>query len=44
MKRKDLIDKIESFGCVLIRHGNKHDILPQSENGHDAANTAPPGN
>lgn len=25
MKRKDLIRKIEKDGCVLIRHGGKHD-------------------
>jgi mRNA interferase HicA len=25
MKRVDLIKKIESLGCVLIRHGAKHD-------------------
>jgi mRNA interferase HicA len=25
MKRADLIRKIESLGCVLIRHGGKHD-------------------
>ncbi len=25
MKRVDLIKSIESFGCVLIRHGGKHD-------------------
>ncbi|MFZ2448578.1 MAG: type II toxin-antitoxin system HicA family toxin [Syntrophobacteraceae bacterium] len=25
MKRKDLIRKIEEMGCVLIRHGGKHD-------------------
>ncbi len=25
MKRKDLIRKIEQAGCVLIRHGSKHD-------------------
>ena len=25
MKRKDLIRKIENNGCVLIRHGGKHD-------------------
>ena len=25
MKRVDLIKKIESVGCVLIRHGAKHD-------------------
>ena len=25
MKRKDLIKKLEKTGCVLIRHGGKHD-------------------
>jgi predicted RNA binding protein YcfA (HicA-like mRNA interferase family) len=25
MKRAELIRKIESSGCVLIRHGGKHD-------------------
>lgn len=25
MKRKDLIKKLESIGCVFIRHGGKHD-------------------
>ena len=25
MKRKDLIKEIESNGCVLVRHGAKHD-------------------
>jgi hypothetical protein len=25
MKRVDLIRKIESFGCQLVRHGAKHD-------------------
>ena len=25
MKRTDLIRTIESFGCVFIRHGGKHD-------------------
>jgi predicted RNA binding protein YcfA (HicA-like mRNA interferase family) len=25
MKRRDLIKKIESSGCILIRHGGKHD-------------------
>jgi mRNA interferase HicA len=25
MKRKDLIKQIESMGCILIRHGAKHD-------------------
>ncbi|MBF0520347.1 MAG: type II toxin-antitoxin system HicA family toxin [Nitrospirae bacterium] len=25
MKRKDLIYEIENNGCVLIRHGGRHD-------------------
>jgi len=25
MKKKDLIKKLESFGCIFIRHGGKHD-------------------
>ena len=25
MKRRDLIQQIEGMGCVLIRHGGKHD-------------------
>ncbi len=25
MKRRDLIKKLEEIGCVLVRHGGKHD-------------------
>jgi predicted RNA binding protein YcfA (HicA-like mRNA interferase family) len=25
MKRKDLIKELESIGCMLLRHGGKHD-------------------
>ena len=25
MKRRDLVKKIEGFGCELVRHGAKHD-------------------
>jgi predicted RNA binding protein YcfA (HicA-like mRNA interferase family) len=25
VKRKDLIRKIETMGCILIRHGGRHD-------------------
>jgi mRNA interferase HicA len=25
MKRRELIKKLEKMGCVLIRHGGKHD-------------------
>jgi len=26
MKRKDLIKKILSDGCILVRHGSSHDL------------------
>jgi hypothetical protein len=25
VKRRDLIQQIEAMGCVLVRHGGKHD-------------------
>lgn len=25
MKRVDLVRRVEGFGCVLVRHGGKHD-------------------
>ena len=25
MKRRELLRKIEEMGCILIRHGGKHD-------------------
>jgi len=33
MKRKELIREIESIGCVLVRHGSKHDwyMNPESK-------------
>lgn len=31
MKRKDLIRQIESLGCILIRHGAKHDWYQNAE-------------
>ena len=30
MKRRELIGRIESTGCVLIRHGGKHDWYQNS--------------
>ncbi|MEW5987080.1 MAG: type II toxin-antitoxin system HicA family toxin [Chloroflexota bacterium] len=33
MKRTDLIKKIEGFGCVLIRHGAKHDWYTNPKTG-----------
>lgn len=31
MKRRDLIRRIEENGCVLIRHGGKHDWYQNPE-------------
>jgi predicted RNA binding protein YcfA (HicA-like mRNA interferase family) len=25
MKRKDLIKELENMGCIMLRHGRKHD-------------------
>jgi predicted RNA binding protein YcfA (HicA-like mRNA interferase family) len=33
MKRKELIKIIEKYGCILIRHGGKHDIYQNPETG-----------
>ncbi len=33
MKRRDLISQLEQFGCYLIRHGGKHDIYHNPNNG-----------
>jgi len=33
MKRIDLIRKIEKAGCVLIRHGGKHDWYQNPDTG-----------
>lgn len=31
MKRKDLIRTLEAMGCVLIRHGGRHDWFQNPE-------------
>jgi mRNA interferase HicA len=31
MKRRDLIKRIEAAGCVLVRHGGKHDWYTNPE-------------
>jgi predicted RNA binding protein YcfA (HicA-like mRNA interferase family) len=31
MKRKDLLKKLEMRGCILIRHGGKHDWYQNPE-------------
>lgn len=33
MKRRDLIRAIEKVGCVLIRHGGKHDWYQNPKTG-----------
>lgn len=33
MKRHDLIKRLEQVGCYLIRHGGKHDIYHNPNNG-----------
>ena len=33
MKRKDLIRQLEKAGCVLLRHGSRHDIYANPTNG-----------
>lgn len=33
MKRTDLLRLIESFGCILIRHGARHDWYRNPETG-----------
>ena len=33
MKHRDLIEKLKSAGCELLRHGAKHDIYHHPETG-----------
>jgi len=33
MKRKDLIRELSKAGCVLIRHGSRHDIYLNPKTG-----------
>ena len=33
MKRRDLISKLESAGCILLRNGAKHDIYHNPRSG-----------
>jgi mRNA interferase HicA len=33
MKRRDLISKLTSLGCSLLRHGAKHDIFHNPKTG-----------
>jgi len=33
MKRKDLIRRITSVGCELVRHGSRHDLYKNPKTG-----------
>jgi len=33
MKRKELIKKITSIGCELVRHGGRHDLYRNPKTG-----------
>jgi mRNA interferase HicA len=33
MKRKDLIKKISANGCVMVRHGDRHDLYKNPQTG-----------
>jgi predicted RNA binding protein YcfA (HicA-like mRNA interferase family) len=33
MKRKDLIKQITSIGCILLRHGQRHDLYINPKTG-----------
>jgi predicted RNA binding protein YcfA (HicA-like mRNA interferase family) len=33
MKRKELIKRITAVGCVLVRHGNRHDLYKNPKTG-----------
>jgi predicted RNA binding protein YcfA (HicA-like mRNA interferase family) len=37
MKRKELIKKITSSGCELVRHGGRHDLYINSKTGKKTA-------
>jgi hypothetical protein len=34
MKRLDLVRRLEEEGCVLLRHGSRHDIYHNPLTGH----------
>lgn len=36
MKRRDFIRELEEAGCVLKRHGSRHDIYSNPANGRQA--------
>ncbi len=36
MKRRELIRELEAAGCVLLRHGRRHDLYRNPVNGQQA--------
>ncbi len=34
MKRRDLVKQLENMGCVLLRHGSRHDIYHNAATGN----------
>ncbi len=34
MKRLDLVTRLEQAGCILFRHGSRHDIFHNPITGH----------
>ncbi len=34
MKRHDLVRRLEKMGCVLLRHGGRHDIYHNPDTGN----------
>ena len=34
MKRRDLVRRLEIMGCVLLRHGSRHDIYHNPTSGN----------
>ncbi|HDL01582.1 MAG TPA: type II toxin-antitoxin system HicA family toxin [candidate division Zixibacteria bacterium] len=33
MKRKDLIKKLNASGCIIVRHGSRHDLYKNPTTG-----------
>jgi len=33
VKRRDLVAELEKYGCILLRHGAKHDIFHNPRTG-----------
>jgi mRNA interferase HicA len=36
MKRQALVRELEAAGCVLLRHGKRHDLYRNTSNGRQA--------